>query len=278
VRNAGATAWPGLLEGVDRREHLFLSPHFDDAVGSCGGTMWRLGRAGHTVRMLTLFGGEPNLPLSSLASRFHAAAGGLHAVAARRAEDAAACRILRSAGEHLDHLDAIYRRDDAGDHLYPKRASITAPVATADLRLIEPMATAVVARLRSSGTVVYCPMAIGGHVDHVLARDCGLRLTDLGVEVIFYADFYYSASASRIGSAEAREWHVHLTPSEFLRKLRAFSKYRSQIQLLFGRRLRFVAHFCRHGWVERFQASEAFAQSARPSARRSAAPSKSTDG
>ena len=246
------------VRSADRLDRLFLSAHFDDAIGSCGGTMWRLRRAGHAVRLLTIFGGEPVAPLSKLALRYHAAAGGLDGVAARRAEDAAARRSLGVAGEHLDHPDAIYRRDDSGAHLYPKPASITAPVATADSGLAERIANDVGARLASPATVVYCPMAVGGHVDHVLTRDAGLRLTSQGVEVVFYADFFYTAFAGRGEPADLRGDLVRLTPTEFHRKLKAFAEYRSQIRSLFGHPLRFAAHFCRHGWTETFLSAGAF--------------------
>lgn len=42
--------------------HVFLSPHFDDAVGSGGGTIGRLVSAGHAVRVLTTFGGAEREP------------------------------------------------------------------------------------------------------------------------------------------------------------------------------------------------------------------------
>ena len=42
------------------RLHLFVSPHFDDAVLSCGATMHRLRRLGERVMVLTVCAGVPD--------------------------------------------------------------------------------------------------------------------------------------------------------------------------------------------------------------------------
>ena len=39
--------------------HLFLSPHYDDAVYSCGGTLASLTTAGENVTVLTVCAGSP---------------------------------------------------------------------------------------------------------------------------------------------------------------------------------------------------------------------------
>ncbi|WP_366972639.1 PIG-L family deacetylase, partial [Thermoflexus sp.] len=40
-----------------------LSPHPDDAVLSCGGTLYRTARAGIPVRVITVFAGDPRDPI-----------------------------------------------------------------------------------------------------------------------------------------------------------------------------------------------------------------------
>src|ERR1700726_4374021 len=84
--------------------HIFLSPHFDDIVYSCGGTLGVQLSAGLRPLVITVFGGAPATPveLSSFAADMHRRMGfkqdAQFAVAARRREDAAA----------LDHLRAHY--------------------------------------------------------------------------------------------------------------------------------------------------------------------------
>jgi len=43
--------------------HLFLSPHLDDAVYSCGGTIHQLTSQGTPVQILTFMAGDPPTPL-----------------------------------------------------------------------------------------------------------------------------------------------------------------------------------------------------------------------
>ena len=72
--------------------HIFLSPHFDDAVYSCGGTIGVQVSAGLRPLVITVFGGAPASPVefSPFAAEIHRTMGfrqdAQAAVAARRRE------------------------------------------------------------------------------------------------------------------------------------------------------------------------------------------------
>jgi hypothetical protein len=95
--------------------HIFLSPHFDDAVYSCGGTLGVQVSAGIRPLVITVFGGAPTTPVefSPFAIRTHRSMGfsqdAQAAVATRRREDAAALDYLRTDYLWLDYADAMYR-------------------------------------------------------------------------------------------------------------------------------------------------------------------------
>jgi GlcNAc-PI de-N-acetylase len=137
--------------------HVFLSPHFDDAVGSCGGTINRLSRAGEDVVVHTIFAGTPSPPYSALAGRLHAEwRSGDSPVAVRRAEDARACRVLGCRAEYSDWLDAIYRRRTTAlqqalpdDWLYPQHAALFGVVAGRDCGLPAQIARQVLASIQA---------------------------------------------------------------------------------------------------------------------------------
>src|SRR5262249_48498995 len=96
--------------------YVFLSPHYDDAIGSCGGTIARMvGRAPRVVTG-TRFGGDAPAPSSDFASLLHRR-WRLEAdpVGARRREDIAASGVLGCRAEWLPLPDAIYRTDAAGE-------------------------------------------------------------------------------------------------------------------------------------------------------------------
>lgn len=214
--------------------HLFLSPHFDDAVGSCGGTIARLLAVGDEVRIVTLFGGVETEPFSLPARILHEEWNLDEPVRQRRLEDASACVVLGCESSYLEFPDAIYRRDSTGRHLYPTFDSLRGDLARADDRLAESVAAALQDDL-SAETVVYCPMAIGAHVDHVVARDCGRILETWRYTVVYYRDFYYDRESNdAVAGTPGQDIVVLLTPHERDRKFAAFSEYKSQLRELFG--------------------------------------------
>jgi len=106
--------------------HIFLSPHLDDAVFSCGGAIAALTKAGERVVVVTVTAASPDLRrLPESARSLHSLWGiAGDAVAARRKEDFAAAALLGFEPVHLDFLDAIYRTDSHGRFLYPTRESL----------------------------------------------------------------------------------------------------------------------------------------------------------
>jgi len=213
--------------------HVFVSPHFDDAIGSCGGTIARLVSRGQPVRVVTVFGGPERLPFSFPAQVLHKEWELDLPVAHRRREDAKACELLGCEQAVLEIPDAIYRQDAAGRHLYPTFESLREPPAPADERLMGMIASALEASLVDSGTVLYFPLGIGAHVDHILTKECGRVLAARHI-VVSYRDFAYDrAWDGRIDDASARRLNVALTEQELTAKRAAFSAYRSQIVDLF---------------------------------------------
>ena len=101
--------------------HIFLSPHLDDVVYSCGGTIGVQVSSGLRPLVITIFGGIPpaNTNLSPFALQQHRKWGADptkepgNIVEVRRQEDAAALDYLQADYLWLDFLDAIYRGNPA---------------------------------------------------------------------------------------------------------------------------------------------------------------------
>ena len=114
-------------------------------------------------------------------------------MATRRLEDERFAAFAETSIVWLDLPDAVYRGYEGDDELLgTPRADDPAPV---DLLRRE------IARLEPQR--VYLPLAIGGHVDHQLARDAGVALLsdperwvmpgiDYSGQVAFYEDFPYA--------------------------------------------------------------------------------------
>jgi LmbE family N-acetylglucosaminyl deacetylase len=152
---------------------LFLSPHLDDAILSCGGTIRRLVREGRRVVLMTFFSGTPTGPMSALAEEFHEACGltGRGAIASRREEDINACAVLGAEPVHLSHLECIYRRTIAGDPVYQVEDSIFRHPDPADQDILPALTRSLFdTDLWAQAETVYAPLTVGGHVDHRLLR------------------------------------------------------------------------------------------------------------
>jgi LmbE family N-acetylglucosaminyl deacetylase len=223
--------------------HIFLSPHFDDAVYSCGGTIGVQVSDGLRPLVITVFGGSPTTPIefSPFAAETHRQMGfhqdALAAVAARRREDAAALNYLRADYLWLDYPDAIYR--GTPPYYTSGRQLVGGEVHPGDLWIDKELAQNLVAlHERLPDTVWYAPLAVGGHVDHQLVCSAADRLIQRGANVKLYEDFPY---VTNNGALEARlkDFGGTLEPalvemSEMLPlRLEAAAMYASQIDLNF---------------------------------------------
>lgn len=150
---------------------IYLSPHLDDAVLSAGGLIHEQTKAGLPVEIWTVFAGYASQPeLSSFAQVLHhlwGFASAEESVHSRRQEDARAAQILGASVVHFDFPDAVYRRSAEGEWLYPQDVSVTPH--PGDASLPAAIADTVALRLLPDDILV-CQLAIGGHVDHLLAR------------------------------------------------------------------------------------------------------------
>ncbi len=168
---------------------IYLSPHFDDAVLSCGGLIFEQSRQGVQAEIWTIFAGDaPAGPLSPLALRCHASWGipDVHElVAARREEDQTAASIVGAEVARFSLPDCIYRRTADGEPMYPDEVFV--PFHPSDHDLFVDIAAALAAELEPDDTLI-SPLAIGDHVDHRLARLAAERLKR---PLLFYADIPY---------------------------------------------------------------------------------------
>jgi LmbE family N-acetylglucosaminyl deacetylase len=224
--------------------HIFLSPHFDDVVFSCGGTLAVQASVGLRPLVITVFGGTPqNTNLSAFALSVHHAMGfsqdATVAVATRRAEDAQAMNLLGVDYLWLDYPDAIYRGDPA--YYTEESQLIGGKVHASDRWIDEELAeTLVQLAKRLPDAVWYAPLAVGRHVDHQIVCSAADRVTQMGKKVNLYEDFPYVAR--KAGSLVERldEFGNNLEPglvemSEMLPlRQEASAKYASQIASNFG--------------------------------------------
>lgn len=228
--------------------HVYLSPHLDDAVMSCGGIIHRQTSDGEQVLVITIFAGEyrDGAP-SPFALVQHGYWGNPpRPMPLRRAEDTAALMLLGADACHLDYLDAVYRASPDGDWLYAHEEALWQKVSTADPLAQDGSSQGLVDRLAAllpppDQALLYTPLGVGQHVDHQLAHTAARRLQTMGYRMAFYEDYPYAmkpgATQLAVIAAGAEEWQVDtipLGPADLVAKVSALSYYRSQMYVLFG--------------------------------------------
>jgi len=222
---------------------VYLSPHLDDAVLSCGGLIHWQAQQGLRPIVITCFAAVPDYGvLSPFALEQHQRWGQLVApVEQRRCEDDTALTYLGAQYQHWDYLDCIYRRHpDSGEFLYASEEAIFGQIHSAEHKLAERLATEVTQSLAAEAILICAPLAVGPHVDHQVVLQAALRLRQMGFQVQFYEDYPYAGDPAKLDQV-LHTWAfppkaiVQAIPTEDLEaKVTAIALYRSQLGVLFG--------------------------------------------
>jgi LmbE family N-acetylglucosaminyl deacetylase len=232
---------------MDNVTFLFISPHLDDVVMSCGGYINCLTAQGIKVIIATIVTADYNsgLPMSRLAQRGLRAWGlGNRPFVIRRGEDKAAAKVLGAEVVHFDFLDCIYRQDKNNHFLYTKRVR-DVPVHPLDWEIFEPTLQT---KLReyfqqysTNSLRIVCPLSIGGHVDHILVRHAVESVSDPQAR-IYYEDFPYTlrSKANKNHLQLLKPYTTAISREDIQARLIASACYVSQIPGLFPSQLEMV--------------------------------------
>ncbi|MEU8527323.1 MULTISPECIES: PIG-L deacetylase family protein [Streptomyces] len=241
-----------LTAEIEARTRLVvLSPHLDDAVLSCGALLARL-RPRTPVTVATLFTHSGPPPHTLSARRYlrqTRASDAERLYASRRDEDRAVLDRLGVSWQHAGLPDGLFRRrqrQGAGrralargvpelDHVYPTyRLHLSAGrISDQDAGTVRQVAD-VLSELTAPGhALVLAPLAVGGHVDHLLVRTVAERSRQ---RVVYYSDFPYNQeydvdpAFTRRHALVRCDWESGLDD-----KAELIRGYRSQADALFPR-------------------------------------------
>jgi LmbE family N-acetylglucosaminyl deacetylase len=227
--------------------HLYLSPHADDAVLSCGAEIATLIRNGERVIIFTIMAGDP--PVNFTPNDYTR---GLHerwklddrtVTETRRNEDQAAGKTLGAEVKFGPYADCIYRVDPKTNMpLYVSDKAIFATVHPND-PVKEAKRAAVIQAIfglfnLSSTDAIHVPLAVGHHVDHQLVRDMGKAIGQWRPNnpLYFYDDYPYALQGLSVIRQAVNDLELDLTrtlrhvdDSAIDAKIKAIGCYQSQI-------------------------------------------------
>lgn len=220
--------------------HIFLSPHLDDAVLSCGGLIHQLAQSGAPATVITVMAGDvpPDAPMTPFIKE-HFERWELYPdpVPGRKQEDQAALALLGATAQFGTVPDALYRTDGAGTPLYPDLDRLFGTVDPADPAWQQPDH---LIQYLDPQTTIYAPLGAGHHVDHQIVRDIVVKWLlnhHPQVAIFFYEEYPYSANDTEaiIQAARAELPFTlqpvvrHINDQALAAKIEAIACYQSQI-------------------------------------------------
>ncbi|MET7619744.1 PIG-L family deacetylase [Streptomyces sp. NPDC005408] len=229
---------------------VVLSPHLDDAVLSCGALLAHA-RSRVPVSVVTVFTEAGPAPYTLSARRCLRLAGVRNAeelYATRRAEDREVLEGMGIVRRHLGLPEGLFRRKPGRPpdgsrrvsgllpelaHVYPtyRVHLVSGRISRHDSGVLMSVTAALEELLPPGPRLLLAPLAVGGHVDHLLVRTAA-ELSRLGFG--YYSDFPYNQQYSLDDAFSRRNALVTATwRSGIEGKAALIQGYRSQAPLLF---------------------------------------------
>ena len=224
----------------DNKTFVFVSPHFDDALLSCGSWIERLVKNGKKVVVLNVFTKGHAGPYTLSAKKYLKDNGFTDACKlyeAREKEDRVAVGALGANVINLDFQDAIFRKKEKASFFGNLLPEFSHVYPTYRLHVVgrgyknDPVISGIVKELKRvvpSDAVVISPFGTGGHADHILTRDACEKAFG---KVIYYADFPYSLTSK---DHNRSGYQIFSQDVERVRKEEILKLYKTQYKLLFA--------------------------------------------
>ena len=229
----------------------FISPHLDDAVFSCASLLTTLVRNKVPVTIINVFSRPSAKPYTLSVRKFLWQCGYSDAQKLFRdriVEDKIAITHVGGKVRNLGFVDALWRRlpirglrnffsNYIGElsSVYPiyRLGLAHGKVSGYDSWLYSEIGKQLI-KIVVPGSVIFCPLAIGRHVDHLITRDVCLKYFPK-TRVIYWSDYPYETD--RPLESEFIKKH-NLTESKLMNnsdnKNTLINTYKSQLNVIFG--------------------------------------------
>lgn len=223
---------------LENKYFIFISPHLDDAVLSCGTLLTKLQKLKKQVVVFTVFTKAGSRPYSPQAQRFLDVCGYIDAqelFSEREKEDARAMKFFKAKYYHLGFVDAAWRKKN-GEHIYrTDKDQFAGKINPEDRDLIDEVTQKISSLIpKGKHMIVFAPLGIGGHADHVIIKEVA---NNLEKPVIFWEDFPYNRDKNNLKVFFSK--HKEYRSLFFLRedggseKEEVIRLYKSQMKSLF---------------------------------------------
>lgn len=228
----------------------FISPHFDDAVLSAGSLLLRLSKT-NQITIVNVFTKASEKPYTSSAKRFIGSCRYKDADLLfndREKEDAKVLKNKNIKIINLGYIDAIFRKKQQLNileklwsrlipeisHIYPiyKYSVNKGKISRYDNSLLKEIKTSLNEIIKDKA-IVFCPLAVGKHIDHVIINKV---CSNLFSNCIYWIDFPYSQYQILRFSKNYKYFYFQVDKGE---KIKMIKGYKSQYKSLFPKDIDF---------------------------------------
>ncbi len=221
---------------TNAKKFVFVSPHLDDAVLSSGNLINRLIKSGNKVLIVTVFTQGTKGIYSDIAQKHLSNSGFSDAQKlffCRKDEDKKAIKYLGASYSHLDFTDGAFRKDERGKFIYNSKTLFSGKISLSESKLVKDIGRKL-NKFINNDSVVIAPLGVGGHIDHLIARETASNLKN---KVLYWEDFPYNTNPKSVSSFLFKNMNFQkLTQFDSAidgKKIEAIKKYKSQFKALF---------------------------------------------
>jgi len=229
----------------NKTECIFISPHFDDAILSCGDLLRQL--AGKTkISIINVFTTAHSGPYTFSARKFLLDSGNYTDATklfnAREIEDRVVLEKLRITQINLGLQDGLFRKRKTYKHItkllpelqheYPTyKWHLTKKISKNDSALEE--LPRLLKKYTVENVIFFAPYGIGNHVDHIITR---LACEKTFAHLVLYSDFPYNSRLGFYGDATKDKERIDIIPN-LATKIELIKLYETQFEGLFPNKM-----------------------------------------
>jgi len=229
------------LETAAKTTNIFISPHFDDAVLSSGGTLAHLAGNGADVLLVTVFTADlaKGTEVPPLARELHEKWGeAKYPHKMRGLEEKKIAEHLGAKYLWLDVLDAMYRYPTMQAWMEQLKSDFE-PRKDASFETVRERLANIIEEY--PGATVFAPLGLGYHRDHLIVHEALediKQMTSVANRYYYYEDYPYAAEANIQERLKQLEWSAKAFTIDIMETLEErvhlIKMYPSQLSMLFG--------------------------------------------
>lgn len=216
---------------------VFISPHLDDAILSCGNLIYELKKRDKKIFIITVFTRASRIESPQAKKYLNQC---LYTNAQkifkdREKEDLNVCNSLDIIPIHMGFIDAAWRHYNRKPVYHSNDRQYSGEISYKDKDMIKKITDKLKKIIDNNNKILLLsPLGIGNHIDHLIVNKI---VGKIKIDKIFWEDFPYSTKGNNLKKLLClyKKYYLlfKIDNSNFSKKLKLIKLYKSQFKLLF---------------------------------------------